>query len=214
VNRFWIILTVVVLGLVGLFIVTKPDESTTATFEGDASQVQADDHVEGNKSAKVTLIEYADFQCPSCAAAYPVLNNLKEKYKEDVQFVFRNFPLISIHPNAFSAARAAEAASKQDKFWEMHDKLFETQNLWGQISTNQQTTFEGYAKELGLNLEQFRADYSSEDVANKINRDASSGSQFSVQGTPTFILNGQKIENPRDQAGYEKVLDEAIKNNK
>src|SRR5690606_34816182 len=143
-----------------------------------------------------------------------VTKALHEKYSKDVLFVFRNFPLISIHPNAFSAARAAEATDKQGKYWEMHDKLFETQTLWGNLSTNQQATFESYAKELGLDVEQFKADYESEEVASKINRDVSSASQFGVQGTPTFILNGEKIENPRDQSGYEKVIEKAIKDSK
>ncbi len=213
-NRFWIILGIVVIGLVGLFVATKPKDSTTATFTGDAKQVQADDHTLGNKEAKVTLIEYGDFQCPSCGAAHPVIKELQKKYDKQMLFVFRNFPLISIHPNAFAAARAAEAANLQGKYWEMHDKLFETQDLWGQLSSNQQTTFEGYAQELGLNLDQFKKDYASDKVADKINRDVSSASQFDVQGTPTFIVNGQKIENPGDKAGYEAIIQNAIKNSK
>ena len=120
--------------------------------------------------------------------------------------------MITIPPNAFAASRAAEAAASQGKFWEMHDKLFETQGLWGQLSSNQQSTFESYARELGLDMEKFKADYESETTANRINRDVSSAKQFDAQGTPTFVLNGQKIETPRDQAGFEKVLDEAIKN--
>jgi len=210
-NRFWIILSIVVVGLVGLFLLTDSDSSSTE-FTGDATKVQESDRTVGNENAKVVLIEYADFQCPSCAAAYPILDDLKDEYKDRVQFVFRHFPLTTIHPNAFSAARAAEAAGEQGKFWEMHDKLFETQQLWGQLTTNQQGTFEDYAKELGLDVEEFKQDYVSEEVATRINRDVSSGSQFDVQGTPTFILNGERIDNPRDKAGFEKVLDEALKN--
>lgn len=211
-NRFWIILSIVIVGLIGLFIFTKPD-STSSEFTGDAAKVQADDRTVGNKNAKVVFIEYADFQCPSCGAAYPILDDLKEEYKKDVLFVFRHFPLTTIHPNALSAARAAEAAGEQGKFWQMHDKLFETQQLWGQLTTNQQSTFEDYAKELGLDIDKFKTDYASEEVGNRISRDQASGSQFDVQGTPTFILNGKKIENPRDKAGFKAVLVEAIKNN-
>lgn len=214
-SRFWIILTVVIVALVGIFIVTgKKKDSGGNTFTGDATKVQNDDHTTGNKNAKVTLIEYGDFQCPACGAVYPIMQDLKKKYSNDVLFVFRHFPLISIHANAFAGARAAEAAGMQGKFWEMHDKLYETQSIWGELSTNQQATFEGYAKELGLDVDRFRADYESEAVADRINRDVSSAAQFNAQGTPTFILNGKKIENPTDPAGYEKLLQDAIKESK
>jgi len=210
-QRFWIILTVVVLGLVGLFIASKPKESGNADFTGNAQEVQTDDHVRNGKGKQVTLIEYADFQCPSCAAYYPILKQLETKYSEQVTFVFRHYPIISIHPNAFAAARAAESAGKQGKFFEMHDKLFETQQDWGLVSTNQQSLFEGYAKQLGLNLEQFKTDYTSEAVATRINRDVSSAKQFEITGTPSFVLNGKRISTPADLAAFEKVLDEAIK---
>ncbi len=212
-NRFWIILAVVIVGLVGLFVLTKP-ESKNSEFTGDATQIQDDDHTKGNKEAKVTLIEYGDFQCPSCAAAYPILKELEEEYSKEVLFVFRHFPLTTIHPNALSAARAAEAASNQGKFWQMHDQLFETQALWGQLTSNQQATFEGYAEDLGLNMEQFKADYASEAVAERINRDVTSAKQFNATGTPTFILNGEKIENPSDKAAFEALLKEAIAESK
>lgn len=213
-NRFWIILAVVVLGLVGIFIATKPKDSGNSSFTGDATQVQEDDHTKGNEKAKVVLIEYGDYQCPACGAVHPIIERLTKKYEKDVLFVFRNFPLITIHPNAFASARAAEAAAMQGKFWEMYNKLYDNQQIWGNLSTNQQATFEGYAKELGLDIEQFKQDYASEAVASKINRDLSSGEQFGVQGTPTFILNGKKIENPRDADGYETIIKDAIKESK
>ena len=93
----------------------------------------------------------------------------------------------------------------------MHDKLFETQQDWGLVSTNQQSLFEGYAKQLGLNLEQFKTDYTSEAVATRINRDVSSAKQFEITGTPSFVLNGKRISTPADLAAFEKVIDEAIK---
>ena len=209
-KRFWIILGVVVAGLALLFVFNKPAENNKDTFTGDAKIIQADDHVIKAPKEKVVLIEYADFQCPSCAAVFPVLEELKTKYKENVSFVFRHLPLIQIHPNAFAAARAAEAASNQGKFWEMHNRLFETQNSWGQLSTNQQKVFESYAEDLGLDMTTFKADYASEAVAARINRDVSSATQFNASGTPTFILNGNKIENPRDKAGYESLIEDAI----
>lgn len=210
-NRFWIILTIVIVGLVGLFIATKPDGGNDAEFTGDPKVVQEDDNTKGAEDGKVTLIEYGDFQCPSCAALYPVLAQVAEKYKDTVTIVYRHLPLTEIHPNAVAAARAAEAAGKQEKFWEMHDKLFETQNLWGQLQTNQQKTFESYAEELGLDVEKFKIDYASEEVGNKINRDKASAAEFNAQGTPTLILNGEKIDTPRDFEAFSNVIEEALR---
>lgn len=211
-KRFWIILGVVVLGMLALFIITgKSEDKSSGNFTGDASQVQADDHVRNQRDLPVTLIEYGDFQCPSCGAYYPVLKTLEEEYSKNVSFVFRHFPLRTIHPNAQAASLAAEAAGMQGKFFEMHDKLFETQNAWGQISTNQQSLFESYAQELGINMDQFKADYKSQEAADKINRDVSSGKQFNITGTPTFVINGKKIENPKDITAFKQVLDDAIK---
>ncbi|MCB9822918.1 DsbA family protein [Candidatus Nomurabacteria bacterium] len=209
-NRFWIILTIVVVGLVGLFFMTKKNTSQT-NINSDPKAVSETDHVRGDKNSPVTLIEYADFQCPGCKSYYPILKSLESKYEGKVRFVFRHFPLIQIHPNAFAAARAAEAAGNQDKFFEMHDKLYETQDLWGQATTNQQALFEDYAKELGLDMTKFTADYKSTAVADRINADVESGKQvFSVNSTPTFIIDGEKIKNPTDVAGFSKLLDTAI----
>ena len=209
-NRFWIILAVVIVGLGALFVISKPKDSANNSFKGDARQLQSDDHVRNGTGKKVTLIEYGDLQCPSCGAFYPILKQLETPYNDQVSFVFRHFPLISIHPNAFAAARAAEAAGNQGKFFEMHDKLYETQSVWGEVATNQQTLFEGYAQELGLDMTKFKTDYASTAVSDRINRDVSSAKQFNVSGTPTFILNGVKIDNPGSEADFAKVLDDAI----
>lgn len=210
-NRFWIILAIVVVGLGALFVFTKPDENSSNTFTGDAAKIQQDDHARNGTDQKVTLIEYADLQCPACGAYHPLLKQLSEEYKDTVNFIFRHFPIISAHPNAFAAARAAEAASNQGKFWEMHDKLFETQSSWGQVASNQQSLFESYATELGLDMEKFKTDYVSEATADRINRDVTSAKQFNVNGTPTFILNGNKIDSPSNLENFRKVLDEAVK---
>lgn len=216
-NRFWIILAVVIAALIGLFVVTKPDSTengSSSNIQGDPASIQSDDHVLGKKNSKVVMIEYLDFQCPSCGAYYPIVKDVEADYKDKVAFVVRHYPIIQIHPNAFSAARAAEAAGDQGKFFEMHDKLYETQQAWGQVTSNQQQLFEGYAEELGLNLDQFRKDYSSEATSERINRDVKTGKQMGVEGTPTFFINGEKIKTPADKAGFEKLLDQALKNSK
>ncbi len=209
-NRFWIILTIVVVAFVGLFFMTKKDSPNT-NLDVDPKVVTEIDHVKGDKSSPVTLIEYADFQCPGCKSYYPILKSLESKYDGKVRFVFRHFPLTQIHPNAFAAARAAEASSNQGKFFEMHDKLFETQELWGQAATNQQALFEGYAEELGLDMDKFTTDFKSAEVAERINSDLETGREaFSISSTPTFILDGEKIDNPTDIATFSKLLDKAL----
>jgi protein-disulfide isomerase len=211
VNRFWIILTVVIVALVGLFIATKPKTDSSAEFKGDAKQILADDHVRNARDKKVVLIEYADFQCPTCEAFYPLLKELETSYRDHVSFVFRHFPIRTAHNNAQAAALAAEAAGKQGKFFEMHDRLFETQQTWRQAASSQQPLFESYAEELGLDMTKFKQDYAAPETATRINRDVSSGSQFNVAGTPTFVLNGKKIANPQSLDAFKKVLDDAIK---
>jgi protein-disulfide isomerase len=211
VNRFWIILTVVVVALIGLFIATKPKTDSTSDFQGDASKIQADDHVRNARDKKVVLIEYADFQCPTCEAFYPLVKELETTYRDQVSFVFRHFPIRTSHPNAQAASLAAEAAGKQGKFFEMHDRLFETQKSWGQATSSQQSLFESFAEALGLDMTKFKQDYASADTATRINRDVSSATKFNVTGTPTFILNGKKIENPQSLDAFKKLLDNAIK---
>lgn len=210
-NRFWIILVAVVVVLVGLFFVTKPDDEGSNTSTEDPAKVTSVDHTKWNTDAKVTLIEYGDFQCSACATYHPILKQLETEYGKDIQFVFRHFPLRNIHPNAQSASLAAEAAGKQGKFWEMHDQLFETQQAWGRISTNLQSQFEDYAQELGLDMDKFRKDYADTATAKRINNDLDTGKSLGATGTPTFILNGKMIETPADATAFGKILDDALK---
>lgn len=152
------------------------------------------DHVYGNPDAKVVLIEYGDFQCPGCGSAHPTVQQIKETYKDDIAFVFRNFPLTSIHPNALVAAASAEAAGLQDKYWEMHDKIFTSQSEWEQASVEDRTAiFEGYAKELGLDVEKFKQDATAPTTTQKINYDIALGKKQGVSSTPTFYLNGKEL---------------------
>lgn len=156
---------------------------------------EINDQVYGNKNAKVVVYEYADFQCPGCAGAFPNISRIKEQYKDTVAFVYRHFPLTSIHPHAFAAAAAAESAGLQGKFWEMHDLIFQSQDSWKDLSAEQrQKTFEGFAKQLGLNENQFKADIASDKVAAKVNFDRALGLKIGVDSTPTVYINSNKID--------------------
>ncbi len=143
------------------------------------------------EDGKVTFVEFLDFECEACGAAYPAIEQLRADYDGKVTFVVRNFPL---HNNSEAAARAAEAAAAQGRFEEMYDMLFQTQSEWGEKDTSQEDVFFGYAEQLGLDMAQFRAVYDDPATVAKIRRDKADGVELGVEGTPTFFLNGDKVE--------------------
>lgn len=140
---------------------------------------------------KVTFVEFLDFECESCRAAHPAIEDLREIYAGRVTFVVRNFPL---HNNSEAAARAAEAAAAQGKFEEMYDMLFETQPEWGEKDTSQEDVFFGFAEQLELDMTQFRAVYDDPATIELVRRDKADGQELGVTGTPTFFLNGTKLD--------------------
>jgi len=152
------------------------------------SAVDNRDHISGSLDAPLELVEYGDYECPYCGAAYPIVKDIQEKLGKDLKFVFRNFPLAKIHPHAFSAAVATEAAGLQGKFWEMHDIIFE----------NQKTLEPGdifyFAEVVGLNLEHFGIDIQQKTLNDKVGMDFESGLRSGVNRTPTFFINGTKYE--------------------
>jgi len=192
----WIIFALIcLLGLTGLVFLNKKDQVDVSSL--DAAKIitgENGDHVYGNKDAEVVLFEYGDFQCPGCGGAFPQIKSIKEDYKGKIAFVFRNFPLTSIHPNALAAATAAEAAGLQGKYWEMHDALYENQDGWSNLSAETRTDrFVDYANNLGLNIEKFKSDMTSKTVSEKISRDRALGNKLGVDSTPTFYINGEKV---------------------
>jgi protein-disulfide isomerase len=194
----WIIFAVLCLGILGLIFVTSKKD-TGSNWTGDATKIISTgpiaDHVFGSSAQKVTLIEYGDYQCPGCGSLFPILQDVLPKYKDNLTFIFRNFPLTTIHPNALAAATAAEAAGLQGKYYEYHDTLYENQANWQDAAVSERTTlFQNYAKQLGLDVNKFNSDLSSSQVTDKINRDRSSASQFKVSSTPTLILDGQTLD--------------------
>ena len=150
--------------------------------------VGALDHQKGKPSATVTLVEYGDYQCPHCAEAFPLVKKLIKEFPNDLVFVFRNFPLQQSHPEALGAAQAAEAAAVQNKFWEMHDLLFEQQ------SQLNKSNFIYFAESLNLDVDQFEEDYDSENVMSQIESDIESGIRSGVNGTPTFFINDERLD--------------------
>ncbi len=154
--------------------------------------VSAHDNAAGPADAPLTLVEYGDYQCPYCGAAYPVVKRLQKRLGKKLRFVFRNFPLTEAHAYALIAAEAAEAAALQGKFWEMHDLLFEEQALL------KPEIISSWAKRIGSNSDKFENDIKQGVVEKRIKEDRQSGIRSGVNGTPTFFINGTRYDGPHD----------------
>jgi protein-disulfide isomerase len=151
--------------------------------------VSEKDHIEGNHHAAIELVEYGDYQCPHCGRAYPIVKRMQQQLGDQLTFIFRNFPLAKIHPEATIAAIATEAAALQGKYWEMHDIVFENQD-----DLYMEALIE-YAAELGLDIPQFEKDMADPALAIKVEADFESGIRSGVNATPTFFINGEKYNN-------------------
>ncbi|HET6646712.1 MAG TPA: thioredoxin domain-containing protein [Pyrinomonadaceae bacterium] len=149
-------------------------------------------HAIGPENAPAVLEEFGDFECPPCGLLHPVLKTMEKEFGPRLRVVFREFPLVPTHPHALAAARSAEAAGLQGKFWEMHDLLFENQRTWHE-QFDARPTFEGYAQKLGLDMERFRRDVSSQVVEQRIFLDGKRAHGLGVKGTPTVFLNGREV---------------------
>jgi len=150
------------------------------------SPIGPDDHVAGPRDAPVQLVEYGDFECPSCGAAFPEVETVRRALEGRLAFAFRHFPLPQLHPHAALAAEAAEAAAAQGRFWEMHRLLFENQEALGPGA------LVSYAEALGLDVERFRTDLDERRHRQKVRRQFLDGARSGVNGTPTFFVNGQR----------------------
>jgi protein-disulfide isomerase len=175
---------------------TIPNTKLTVPIEGR-------DHLQGKISAPITLLEYGDYECPYCGEAYPIVKEIQERLGEKLCFAFRNFPLANAHPHAVHAAEAAEAAAGQDRFWEMHDLLFENQQALEDEDIAQ------YAATLGLDAKRLIQEVSSRQHEARVKEDFKSGMRAGVNGTPTFFINGERYDGPRDVESFLEALAEA-----
>jgi len=165
------------------------------------------DHVRGNPEAPVTVTMYADFQCPACQIEYQVIARAWPRIRDDVQLIYRYFPL-DTHRFSFQAARFAEAAGLQGKFWEMHDLLFANQQAWSFVE-DPTLMFEDYAEQIGLDMAQLRADIERSEVRAKIVSDQQGGVRAGVRSTPALFINGRPVANPQSPAGLIDLIEEA-----
>jgi len=161
------------------------------------------DHIQGSSHARVTLVEYGDYECPYCGEAYPMVKALQRHFKDKLRLVFRNFPLAEAHPHAAQAAQAAEAAGAQGKFWEMHDQLYENQ------SALEDNDLAGYADALGLDVPLFLRQMTDHHITARVREDFLSGVRSGVNGTPTFFINGFRYDGSYDLESMVAAIDES-----
>lgn len=154
--------------------------------------VGAGDHTWGPEDAKITLVEYGDYACPTCRRVFPLVRELRQHFRSELRFVFRHFPLVEEHPRAIPAAEAVEAAGAQGQYWAMHDMLFRNQHALEDADLRR------YARELGLDMAQFERDLHEHRFRAKVDADRQSGLASGVRGTPTFFINGARYDQPLD----------------
>ncbi len=221
----WIAISIVsaifLLLFVGIIVVAKnknkPQTATGAAqfantgHERMLTRDGKDATVSANPATKsITMVEYGDLQCPACKAYHPLVLDVMKAYPEQLKLVFKNFPLTTVHPNAMAGAIAAEAAGRQGKYFQFVDMAYDKQAEWAELD-DPQGKFEEYAKALGLNIDQFKKDQKDKAIATLINDERNEGIQNGVNGTPTFFVNGTKIENPANLDAFKKIIDSELK---
>jgi protein-disulfide isomerase len=204
-----IIVATLVILVGGVFFMTKSEEKKQQAVSDPNVLVKPFNHRVGSDSAKVTIVEFADFQCPACRNAHPTLKQIVETYKDKINFVYRHFPLPQ-HKNARLAAKAAEAAGEQGKFWEIYGELYNNQSEW-EASGKPDELFIKYAKNLELDVEDFTDSLKSDKHDANIQQDISDGVSLGVNSTPSFFINGKKLDPPFSYDHMKEEIEAALK---
>ena len=220
-NLIFISVTLVTLVVIigGVFLFSKGGGSSTSTKTvPDTLLIPTDPYITGgisngkflpqSKDAKVTIVEFGDYQCPACSAYSPLVDKILTEFSGKVNLTFRNFPLPQ-HTNATITSYAAEAAGLQGKFWDMHVKLYDSQEEWSDSSVAKDIVIR-YATEMALDVNKFKADIDSSKVKERVTKDIADANLIGINSTPTFFINGQKIDNPRDYEEFKKIVSDAI----
>ncbi len=187
-----VVIVIAVLAAAGIALYLSRQSAAPRTGADGSLASSGGGHVRGNSAAPVTLVEFGDFQCPSCGYYHPIVDELVLRYPDKVKLEFHHYPLVQMHAHALDAAMAAEAAGNQGKYWEMHDMLYDHQKEWDRL-LNTDAQFLAYAGSLGLDANKFLRDMKSTDVQNRILEDIQRGSAAKVSGTPTFFIDGQAL---------------------
>lgn len=188
-----IILAVAVAAGAAVFLSRQPDQPVQSSAAAPLpADIKSGGHFRGPENAELTLVEFGDYQCPSCAAYHPFVKEILNRYPNQVRFEFHHFPLISIHPNSMAASKAAEAAGEQGHYWEMHDALFEYQRQWAD-SPDPKPVFAAIANRIGINGTILVQTMESPVLQQRILKDVEQGDQAKIQAVPTFFIKGQQV---------------------
>lgn len=203
-------LVAIVVGIIAVVVIAQPEPASPSEVlnNEDASA----DPVKGGEDATVVVSEYSDFQCPACQAAYPIVKSIIEEYGDKVQFEYNDYPLRQ-HEYAFDAAISGQCAFEQDEFFTFHDMLFDRQRSWAQSSSEDEakSAFRGYAQELGLDLDAYDTCVEDQAIADRINEDLEEGDALRVTGTPSFFVNGEKVDTAQGfEAGLRAAIDAGL----
>lgn len=207
---------VLVIGITVFLALFSAGKTVGGFASSKTSPIVASDHIRGNASSSVTIIEYGDFECPACGAYEQIMQQLTKKYGDRVGFIFRQFPLYQIHPNARISAQASEAAALQGKFWEMHDVLYSKQTEWSDIATTDivKKNFDLYARSIGIDVDQFNTDIISSSTIAHVENQRKEGDNSQVNHTPTFFLNLNQIQNPTSVEAFSELINAALADHK
>ncbi len=208
-----IVLAVAVAGGAAVYFSRQPDQAATTSENSAAAPLKSTGggHFRGPENAKVTLVEFGDYQCPSCKAFHPLVLEALSRYPQQVRLEFHHYPLVSIHGNSMAASLAVEAAGEQGKYWEMHDLLFEHQEEWSK-SPNPEPDFLALAGMLGLNQNAFMQAMRSPQLQDRILQDVVRAREANVEAVPTFFIDGQKQNIPLSISAFVDAIEAHLQN--
>jgi protein-disulfide isomerase len=207
-----IVLAVAVAGGAAVYFSRQPDQPTNASDSSTTLKNTGGGRFRGPENAKVTLVEFGDYQCPSCKAYHPLVQEALSRYPQQLRLEFHHYPLVSIHANAMAASLAVEAAGEQGKYWEMHDLIFERQDEWSR-SPNPEPDFLALAQRLGLNQDAFMQAMRSPQLQDRVLQDVVRAQQANVEAVPTFFINGQKQSLPPSIQAFVDTIESHLRNN-
>lgn len=207
------IVAAIVVLMVGAFALTnKATPPAPSVAPSSDKLLGPSPHKTGADNTKVTIVEFGDYQCPACFQAHPTVKQILKDYGDRITFVFRNYPIEDQHPHAMTAALVAEEAAAQGKFWEMHDKLYDTQKDWAQLSGDEALRkFLSYANDLNLDANKIKAAVDDNKHAKRIAQDKADATALSITGTPTFYVNGQQLKGLPDYPALRDAIEAALK---
>jgi len=187
-----IILAVAIAASAAVYLSRQPDQPAETPGTPAHADIKGGGHIRGPENAPLTLVEFGDYQCPSCGAYHPLVKEILNRYPTQLRLEFHHFPLVTVHPNSMLASQAVEAAGEQGRYWEMHDAIFDHQREWAD-NPNAEPVFIALASGFGLDINKFMQSLRSPEIQERILKDVERGQNAKVEAVPTFFINGEQI---------------------